>query len=277
MFSPGITIDSDKFGDMSKDARLLYFYLMLCADDDGFIANPKTVMRMGGFTEDDLKILVSKKFVIPFKSGVLVIRHWRIHNSIRSDRYTETLYQEEKAQLAEINGTYMLIDIEVNRETIPDFTAPDSGNQLATSGIQSVSTGKERTGKDRSDSFLSSSSFSSEKRDIKDNENQKNENNSTQIPTLEQVREYCNEKNYHVNPERFLRVNDDRNWRYRDGSTFSWKDCLDHWETMEWNKDRKFPVQQKQDFQDFPEPEKRSGKTMKEILLERVKRSKYNG
>ena len=98
MFAKTI-IDSDAFLDMPHSSQLLYFHLSMRADDDGFINNPKKIQRMVGCGDDDLKILIAKNFIIPFESGVVVIKHWRIHNFIRTDRYKETVYQEEKAML----------------------------------------------------------------------------------------------------------------------------------------------------------------------------------
>lgn len=98
MFAKTI-IDSDAFLDMPHSTQLLYFHLSMRADDDGFINNPKNIMRMIGCKDDDFKILLTKKFVLPFESGVVVIKHWQIHNYIQKDRYTETKYKEEKAML----------------------------------------------------------------------------------------------------------------------------------------------------------------------------------
>ena len=98
MFAKTI-IDSDAFLDMPTSARLLYYDLGMRADDDGFVNSPKKIMRMIGASEDDFKILATKKFIIPFESGIVVIKHWKIHNYIAKDRYTETKYKEEKALL----------------------------------------------------------------------------------------------------------------------------------------------------------------------------------
>lgn len=98
MFAKTI-IDSDAFLDMPLSTQALYFHLSMRADDDGFINNPKKIQRMIGGSDDDLKLLVLKRFVIPFESGVCVIKHWKIHNYIQKDRYTPTIYQEEKARL----------------------------------------------------------------------------------------------------------------------------------------------------------------------------------
>lgn len=109
MFSLKI-VDTDLFLDMPLTARLLYYDLSMRADDDGFVASPKKIQRMIGCSDDDMKLLIAKKFVIPFESGICVISHWRIHNYIQKDRYTPTMYQYEKAMLKEENGTYETMD-----------------------------------------------------------------------------------------------------------------------------------------------------------------------
>lgn len=108
MFAKTI-IDSDAFIDMPVTARLLYYDLSMRADDDGFVNSPKKIMRMIGASQDDLMLLISKKFLIPFESGVVVIKHWRIHNYIRKDTYNETTYKDEKAMLTlDENKAYKL-------------------------------------------------------------------------------------------------------------------------------------------------------------------------
>ena len=100
MFAKSI-IDSDLFLDMPQSSQNLYFHLSLRADDDGFVGNPKKIIRMIGCSEDDMKILIAKQFLIPFESGVVVIKHWKIHNYIRNDRYKPTIYTNEKKALTE--------------------------------------------------------------------------------------------------------------------------------------------------------------------------------
>jgi hypothetical protein len=108
MFAKTI-IDSDAFLDMPMSARLLYYDFGMRADDDGFVNSPKKIMRMIGASDDDAKILVSKKFIIPFDSGLIVIKHWRINNYLRNDRYTQTKYLSEKSQLLlDENDAYKL-------------------------------------------------------------------------------------------------------------------------------------------------------------------------
>ena len=98
MFSKKIT-DTDRFLDMPASAQNLYFHLNMHADDDGFLGNAKTIKRMVGASDDDLKLLVTKQFLIPFDDGVVVIKDWRIHNYIRSDRYRSTIYTDHKNSL----------------------------------------------------------------------------------------------------------------------------------------------------------------------------------
>ncbi|MEB3150035.1 MAG: replisome organizer [Sphaerospermopsis sp.] len=133
MFSLDV-IDTDSFLDMPVSARCLYYDLGMRADDDGFIS-PKKVIRLTNATDDDLRILISKKFVIPFDSGVIVITHWKQNNQLRGDRYKPTVYQVEFNRLSIDNNSYLL-DTSV-LHTI--------GSQNV---IPTVATGKDRLGKD---------------------------------------------------------------------------------------------------------------------------------
>ena len=108
MFAKTI-IDSDAFLEMPLSTQALYFHLGMRADDDGFVNSPKKIMRTVACSEDDMKLLIAKSFIIPFESGVVVIKHWKIHNYIRSDRYKETTYTEEKELLKlKDNNAYTL-------------------------------------------------------------------------------------------------------------------------------------------------------------------------
>ena len=110
MFAKSIVL-SDAFLDMPMSSRCLYFTLSMGADDDGFVNSPKSIMRQCGASDDDLRILLTRNFLIPFESGVVVIKHWRINNYLRSDRYSQTNYLKEKNSLIiEKNGAYSLTD-----------------------------------------------------------------------------------------------------------------------------------------------------------------------
>lgn len=137
MFAKTI-IDSDAFLEMPVSSQCLYFHLSMRADDEGFINKPKTIMRMIGAKDDDMNVLILKKFIIPFESGVVVIKHWKIHNYIRGDRLHETKYQVEKSELAlDENNSYTL--------------CLTSDSQLVDSCPTEVRLGKDRLGKDSID------------------------------------------------------------------------------------------------------------------------------
>ncbi len=121
-------IHGDDFMDLPITSKNLYFYLMIEADDDGFVNSPKRIQRMIGATDDDSKILIAKNFILVFDSGIIVVKHWRMHNYIRADRYKETSHLKEKAEL-----------------TLKDNMV----YQMDTSGTPTVCVGKDRLGKDR--------------------------------------------------------------------------------------------------------------------------------
>jgi len=109
MFAKTI-IDSDSFLDMPLSTQALYFHLSMRADDDGFINNPKKLCRMIGSSDDEMKVLFAKKFLLGFESGVIVIKHWKMHNYIQKDRYKETNYLDEKSQLREKDNKVYTLD-----------------------------------------------------------------------------------------------------------------------------------------------------------------------
>lgn len=114
-------IDTDNFLDMPQSTQCLYFHLLLRADDDGFIQSPKSIMRITGCKDDDLKLLIAKGFVIGFETGVIVIRHWRIHNYVQSDRYSKSELQEAKCVELK-NKVYEVVEPPIN----PDNTCMDT-------------------------------------------------------------------------------------------------------------------------------------------------------
>lgn len=122
MFSLKV-VDTDEFLDMGQGSQLLYFHLAMRADDDGFVNSPKKIQKIIGASDDEVKVLITKQFILPFQSGVIVIRHWKENNYIQADRYKETIYKEEKAMLSE-----------------------DSNNvyKMDTKSVQNVSSGKVR-------------------------------------------------------------------------------------------------------------------------------------
>lgn len=157
MFAKSIVV-SDDFLDMPATARCLYFTLGMFADDDGFVNNPKSIMRQSGSTTDDMNILIAKKYVISFESGVIVIRHWRIHNYIKSDRYHGTVCIDEKKQLS-FSGDGKVYEKTVEIPTMVPECFQD-GSKMDTE----VSIGKDSLGKDSIDDSLQSND------DVTDNE-----------------------------------------------------------------------------------------------------------
>lgn len=119
MFSKQI-VDSDAFLEMPLSTQALYFHLSMRADDDGFLNNAKKVMKIIGANQNDYDLLVAKSFVIQFPDGICVIKHWRINNYLRKDRYTETIYQEEKSHLTvQPNGRYSFRNAVESSDVLP--------------------------------------------------------------------------------------------------------------------------------------------------------------
>lgn len=197
MFAKTI-IDSDAFLDMPASTQNLYFHLSMRADDDGFINNPRKIQRMIGASDDDLKILAGKNFLIPFESGVVVIKHWRIHNFIRNDRYKPTVYNDEKSQIeVKPNGAYTK-----KQAGIPDDNQPDT--QMETQ----VRLGKVRLGKDNIDR-----------------------------PSLEEVEAYILSKQLVIIPQDFIEWYENTGWKDRDGKPIkNWKNKLLNWNKRELEK-----------------------------------------
>ena len=167
MFAKTI-IDSDAFLDMPLTTQALYFHLAMRADDEGFINNPKKIMRMIGASQDELSLLIAKSFIIPFESGIVVIRHWRIHNYIQKDRFNPTMYTEERAQITEgPHKEYQYAGRPQKKQCIQpvsevDTTCIQPVSNMDTSCIQPVSEvdtqvrlGKDRLGKDREEVVVS--------------------------------------------------------------------------------------------------------------------------
>ena len=215
MFAKTI-IDSDAFLDMPLSTQALYFHLSMRADDEGFINNPKKIQRMISASEDDLKLLIAKNFVIPFESGIVVIKHWRIHNYIRADRLMKTVYKEER-ELLDIkdNGSYTII----TKNQVSDRCQSSDG-QMTDRCQSSDSIGKVRLGKDRLGKDSRSSKFVP--------------------PTLEEVREYVKEKGLNIDPDYFYNYYDSDNWM-KGNSRNSKKEPMKNWKqtAISWDKREK--------------------------------------
>jgi len=138
-------VDTDAFLDMPLSTQALYFHLLLRADDEGFINNPKKILRLIGCQDDDMKILLGKRFILSFENGIVVIKHWLIHNTIRMDRFNKTVYTEEKKLLfTKENKAYTL-----DKNKLATTWQPN-GNHLATQ----VKLSKVKLSKDNKNTYI---------------------------------------------------------------------------------------------------------------------------
>ena len=213
MFAKTI-IDSDAFLDMPMSTQCLYFHLSMRADDDGFINNPKRIQKMIGASDDDLKLLIAKAFLIYFDSGVVVIKHWKIHNYIQSDRYKPTVYAEEKALLnTKNNKAYTLNDGCIQNGYIMDTQ---------------VRLGKDRIGKDR----IGKDSVG----EIEEGDKPPSKAKRFTPPTLEEVTAYCMERNNSVDPQHFIDYYTSNGWLVGKNKMKDWKAAVRTWERNGYSK-----------------------------------------
>jgi len=141
MFSLAV-VDTDKFLDMSSSAQALYFHLGMHGDDDGFVSSPKKIARVAGCNDDDLRLLAAKGFIIPFDSGVVVITDWRIHNTLKNDRYRETVYQEERAKINILPSGKYALDSGVVPECIQDGSGVEPEHNVTQPNVTKPSKGE---------------------------------------------------------------------------------------------------------------------------------------
>ena len=194
MFAKTIVL-SDAFLDMPLSARCLYFTLGMLADDDGFVNSPKSVMRQVGASTDDLNLLLAKRFILAFESGVIVIKHWRIHNYIQKDRYKSSKYLEEKATLTiDDNGAYT--------ECIQNVSNLDTQDRLEL--------GKDSIGKD-------SNKKDSPKRFVP--------------PSFDEVQAYCSERGNGIDAQAFIDFYASKGWMVGKTKMTDWKAAVRTWES----------------------------------------------
>ena len=223
MFAKTI-VTSDAFLDMPASTRCLYFLLGMVADDDGFVNNPRSIMRQSGATADDINLLIAKRFILTFQSGVVVIKHWCIHNTIQKDRYKETKYLEEKATLSlDGNKAYTEVVSDVYPECIQDVSKPEP---------------QVRLGKDR----LSQDSVGEDIEDVPDiNVGHKTTRKRFTPPSVEMVREYCWERGNSVDPQRFVDYYSSNGWMVGKNKMKDWKAAVRTWEQNDKGKLQKQP------------------------------------
>jgi len=190
MFSLSV-VDTDLFLEMPMSARLLYYELGMRADDDGFVDNWKKIIKMTGLAEDDMKVLIAKNFIIPFESGVIVIRHWRLNNYLRNDRHHTTIHKKELEQLNVENDVYEL-------ESAKKSTMLPTGIPLV---------------------YLDKNSIDKNSIDKREKK-----------PTLEEIQDYIIEKELNVDAKKFFDYFETGNWIDSKGNKVkNWKQKLLTW------------------------------------------------
>lgn len=236
MFTQKIT-ESDAFLDMPLSTQALYFHLCMNADDDGFVKNPKRITRMMGASDDDMRLLVAKSFVIVYESGVIVIKHWRMHNLLRKDRYKETEYVDEKSNLyIKKNGAYTLD--EKQGEPLMATKWQPNGNQMAPQD----SIGKYSIVKDSIDK---DSISNIKEKDITNVISKKKSSTKFTPPTIEDVSEYCTERGNEVDPQKFIDFYESKGWMVGKNKMKDWKAAVRTWEHG--NDSKKRPWQSNND------------------------------
>ena len=198
MFAKEIVL-TDMFLDMPMSARCLYFTLSMVADDDGFVDNPRAIMRQCGASLDDMRLLLAKSYVIEFETGIIVITHWRMNNYLRGDRYHPTKHTNEYSMLEVIdNKPYTLKDNNINNISNNNinnkYLVPDGTPDGIPGGIP----------KTKSDKFIP--------------------------PTVEEVEAYCKERHNDIDAEAFVAFYESKGWMIGKNKMKSWKSAVITWE-----------------------------------------------
>lgn len=202
MFTKKVT-DDDNFMTLSASAQALYLHLSMSADDDGFCNQVSISMFKAHASVQDLQALLEKKYILQFESGVIVIKHWRMANALRKDRYNPTSFVEELSRLhLKENGTYTLDS--------------DDGCQMVAKRLPQVRLDKDRLDKDSIDNIYSDSNESAAKRFVK--------------PTVDDIKKYCEERKNNVDAQMFYDFYESKGWKIGKTSMKDWKACVRTWE-----------------------------------------------
>ena len=197
MFSLQV-VDTDRFMDMPTSSQALYFHLGMHGDDDGFVASPRKIVRSAGCNDDDLRLLISKGYIIPFESGVVVITDWNTNNTLKNDRYHATVYIEEKKQLStDSSGKYVLGSTLVPERFQIGSTLEPEHNLTQHNKTESVA------GKPPRARFVP--------------------------PTVEEVRAYCTQKGFGFDPEKFIDNYASKGWMIGSAKMKDWKAAARNW------------------------------------------------
>ena len=201
MFTKKIT-ESDSFLDMPSSTQMLYFHFSMNADDDGFVNNPKKIQKMCGASDDDFKLLIVKSFIILFDSGIIVIKHWKMHNYIQADRYRPTDYVEEKSMLGIKSNKAYTLDV----------------SKMDTECIQNGYIGKVSIDKDSID------------KDSKEESAREEKAKRFYPPTIDEVKQYCEERKNNIDPMAFIDFYSSKGWMIGKNRMKDWKAAVRTWE-----------------------------------------------
>lgn len=239
-------INMDSYTEMPNDSKFLYMILVVNADDDGFVGNPRGLCDMNHIPVDCMRLLAFKKFIIPFECGCVVIRHWHHHNKIAKNRYKPTIYWREKQMLTEVKGEYFLF----GSEEIPELTdenppeekpEEDFVGEVFNNFENLADTGKGSLGDDSESQcsliqgMVGKDSVSSLTDPDQPKKQNKQNDSECRIPTLKEVTAYCKQRraegypNY-IDPVRFMNYNEDRDWKGKNGEPIRWKSLVRTWE-----------------------------------------------
>ena len=239
MFAKTI-IDSDAFLDMPVTARLLYYDLGMRADDDGFINSPKKIMRITGASSDDMNILIMRKFIIPFDSGVVVIKHWRIHNYIRKDTYVETKYKDEKEQLMlDENNAYTAKKMQLLQLRDEYVDEPSTQVRLGKDSIGKDSIGKDSIEKNIGDA---TAPHTQEETIIQEKNSEtaaRKKREQFIKPTVEEIEKFAHEYNLtKLDPQYFYDYYESNGWMVGKNHMKDWKATAKNWNRRQFSTSR---------------------------------------
>ena len=172
------------------------------ADDDGFVNNPKKIQKMCGASDDDFKLLIAKSFIILFDSGIIVIKHWKMHNYIQADRYRPTDYVEEKSMLGIKSNKAYTLDV----------------SKMDTECIQNGYIGKVSIDKD------------SKEKDSKEESVGEEKSKRFYPPTIDEVKQYCEERKNNIDPMAFIDFYSSKGWMIGKNRMKDWKAAVRTWE-----------------------------------------------
>ena len=239
MFAKSI-VDSDAFLELPSTAQALYFHLCLEADDDGFSNTPQKTKRILGASDSDLRLLENGGFIISFDSGVVVVRHWKVHNRVRKDSYKRTLYLKEFEMLSESSEGVYEVKVKRNKNNENQVSVTES-QQNVTESQQNVTQYSIVKDSEVKDSLVE---YSKVKESVP----------VTNIcaPTFDAVEKYCIERGNKIDAQKFYNFYADRDWIVNGVPMNNWRACVRNWERMEYkrppphnqadNKDRSFEV-----------------------------------